>query len=319
MESAINCTKQAVSASITPPPRAWRIRSPLLVKKSQRRSSSDLLTTPSTWHFAHVTTANFDQPLSTLEMGCKIDPRLTASRLKRLSYRVLTKRRSGLGIWIDRARETRIERERKRKEGVSSSGGSSSQKIAATSSFVRYLDLFHAITAIRGCFNNRSLIVTHPLVRAYPGIPILSMINDAFFRVFIISMTIEFDWVSLRRLEYISMLGCFLCLAKFDFSDRIDTRIDSIRSSILNERKFIFVTWRVDANHVKIRLERWTGRIFFSSFAWNSWGLISEINSVTGVQISIVLINKQMYRRANICHEGGVDHGSRIRRLQAQV
>lgn len=48
-------------------------------------------------------------------------------------------------------------------------------------------------------------------------------------------------------------------------------------------------------------------------------GLISEINSVTGVQISIVLINKQMYRRANICHEGGVDHGSRIRRLQAQV
>lgn len=52
------------------------------------------------------------------------------------------------------------------------------------------------------------------------------------------------------------MLGCFLCLAKFDFSDRIDTRIDSTRSSILNERKFIFVTWRVDANHVKIRLER---------------------------------------------------------------
>lgn len=53
-----------------------------------------------------------------------------------------------------------------------------------------------------------------------------------------------------------SMLGRFLCLAKFDFSDRIDTRIDSIRSSILNERKFIFVTWRVDANHVKIRFER---------------------------------------------------------------
>lgn len=52
------------------------------------------------------------------------------------------------------------------------------------------------------------------------------------------------------------MLGRFLCLVKFDFSDRIDTRIDSIRSSILNERKFIFVTWRVDANHVKIRFER---------------------------------------------------------------
>lgn len=189
-------------------------------------------------------------------MGCKIDPRLTASRLKRLSYRVLTKRRSGLGIWGDRQgeRNENRERERERKEGVSSSGGSSSQKIAATSSFVRYLDLFHAITAIRGCFNNRSLIVTHPLVRAYPGIPILSMINDVFFRVFIISMTIEFDWVSLRRLEYISMLGRFLCLAKFDFSDRIDTRIDSTRSSISNERKFIFVTWRVDSSGSNIFL-----------------------------------------------------------------
>lgn len=35
------------------------------------------------------------------------------------------------------------------------------------------------------------------------------------------------------------MLGRFLCLAKFDFSDRIDTRIDSIRSSILNENLFL--------------------------------------------------------------------------------
>lgn len=50
------------------------------------------------------------------------------------------------------------------------------------------------------------------------------------------------------------MLGRFSCLAKFDFSDRIDTRIDSIRSSILNERKFIFVTWRVDSNGSNIFL-----------------------------------------------------------------
>lgn len=87
-------------------------------------------------------------------------------------------------------RETRGDREREEiKEGVvSSSGGSSSQKIATTSSFVRYLDLFHAITAIRGCFNNRSLIVIHPLLVRGLGIPcnsILSMINDAFFfRIF---------------------------------------------------------------------------------------------------------------------------------------
>ncbi|KAG9434056.1 hypothetical protein HZU67_04607 [Apis mellifera carnica] len=60
-----------------------------------------------------ILTANFGQPLSTLiEMGCKIDPRLTASRPKRLSYRVLTKRRSGVGIWgwIDRAGEGEIEK-----------------------------------------------------------------------------------------------------------------------------------------------------------------------------------------------------------------
>lgn len=73
-------------------------------------------------------------------------------------------------------------------------------------------------------------------------------------------MTIEFDRVSPRRLKIYfdttSMLGRFLCLVKFDFSDRIDMRIDSIRSSILNERKFIFVTWTVDANHAKIRFER---------------------------------------------------------------
>lgn len=101
------------SVSIDHPFPVWRIRSPLLAKKSQkrrrrRRSLSDLLTTPSTWHSAHVTAANFDRPLSTpttLEMGCKIDPRLTASRLKRLSYRVLTKRRSGGGIWRDRQGE----------------------------------------------------------------------------------------------------------------------------------------------------------------------------------------------------------------------
>lgn len=111
------------------------------------------------------------------------------------------------------------------------------------------------------------------------------------------------------------MLGRFLCLAKFDFSDRIYMRIDSILNFKREKIYFCHVESRCESREDSIRAVR----IFFSSSAWNSWGLISEINSVTGVQISIVLINKQMYRRANICHEGGVDHGSRIRRLQAQV
>lgn len=72
---------------------------------------------------------------------------------------------------------------------VSSSRRSSSQKIAATSSssaFLPWLDLFHAITAIRVCFNNRSLIVTRPtrpsfVIRAAaaPVAAILSVRNEA--------------------------------------------------------------------------------------------------------------------------------------------
>lgn len=104
-----------------------------------------------------------------------------------------------------------------------------------------------------------------------------------------------------------SMLGRFLCLAKFDFSDRHENRFDSIVN--FKREKIYFC-------HVESRFERFE---YFSLLPRGIRGLISEINSVTGVQISIVLINKQMYRRANICHEGGVDHGSRIRRLQAQV
>lgn len=70
---------------------------------------SDLLTTPSTRHSDRQFRPTSIHPL---EMGCKIDPRLTASRPKRLSYRVLTKRRSGVGIWgwIDRAGEGEIEK-----------------------------------------------------------------------------------------------------------------------------------------------------------------------------------------------------------------
>ena len=93
----------------------------------------------------------------------------------------------------ERKREAKIEAERERereRERPSSSGGSPSQKIAATSFarlFVRYLDLFHAITAIRGCFNNRPLIVTtEPPPRSSSKIlalvfhvAILSLINDA--------------------------------------------------------------------------------------------------------------------------------------------
>lgn len=83
------------------------------------------------------------------------------------------------------------------------------------------------------------------------------MINDVFSGFY----HLDDDRVRLSFTEEVgiyfdttSMLGRFLCLAKFDFSDRIDTRIDSIRSSILNERKFIFVTWRVDSSGSNIFL-----------------------------------------------------------------
>lgn len=87
-----------------------------------------------------------------------------------------------------------------------------------------------------------------------------------------------------------SMLGRFLCLAKFDFSDRHENRFDSIVNFKREKIYFCHVESRCESREDSIRAVR----IFFSSSAWNSWGLISEINSVTGVQISIVLINKQI-------------------------
>lgn len=97
----------------------------------------------------------------------KIDRRLTVLLVKRLPYRVLAKEiaavaaagrrgsargsRAGGGYHHPVARRARkLPRRRRRPRSV------------------RYLDLFHAITAIRGRFNNRSLIVT-PRPPAAPG------------------------------------------------------------------------------------------------------------------------------------------------------
>lgn len=129
------------------------------------------------------------------------------------------------------------------------------------------------------------------------------MINDAlFFRIFVIFLMMSFEIEEVYG-SYWNIFDAWtiFCFARLSFIRFFGYKNRKIRFvSILNEREdSFFATWR---NSIRA-MNRVNGFEYFSLLPrgiCRGW-YIEEINSVTGVQISIVLINKQMYRRANIC------------------